>query len=70
MRLAWNNHCPYCHSNYFVRLPRTTFLRLIGLFKLYECDLCRKEFLLFSGKPVLSTIQKPKLVPIKKVVER
>jgi len=48
MRVTFRNRCPYCDSSYIFRIPRKFYMRISPLVKHYECDLCRKEFVIYE----------------------
>jgi len=48
MRITIKNRCPYCNSSNFVRIPRKYYMRISSFTKHYECNLCRKEFVLYD----------------------
>jgi transposase-like protein len=69
MRFTQKNQCPYCGSQYFIRIARRSLMRMIDSVRLFECDLCRKEFIQLGGSQALTTMQNPDLVPARKQVE-
>jgi transposase-like protein len=48
MRITSQNCCPYCSSTHFFRIPRKFYMRLSDSVKHYECDLCRREFVIYE----------------------
>jgi transposase-like protein len=48
MRITLQNRCPYCNSSNFFQIPRKFYMRISDQFKHYECDLCRREFVIYE----------------------
>ena len=48
MRINTRNICPYCSSTHYFRIPRKFYMRVSEFIKYYECDLCRKEFVVYE----------------------
>jgi hypothetical protein len=48
VRLTLKEKCPHCGSAEYVRIPRKSWMRIFKSSYLYECNLCRNEFILLQ----------------------
>ena len=50
MRITRKRTCPYCKRNDALRIQRSNWMRFFPNSKKYECNFCRREYLVIGAE--------------------